>query len=249
MLGTGTSQGIPIIGCDCDVCQSSDPRDKRLRSSVMVETNGKTLIIDTGPDFRQQMLNNKVEDITAVLFTHEHKDHVAGLDDIRPFNFKHKKAIEVYAEDRVQKALKREFAYIFAENKYPGIPRITMRLIENKEFFIEGIKIVPIRAFHHQLPIFGFRIGDFAYLTDVKTVPKDERMKLKDLEILVVTCLRKEDHISHMNIKEALAFIEDISPREAYLNHLSHRFGLHAEEEKLLPKGVRIGYDGLSLTL
>ncbi len=216
---------------------------------MLVETEGKTFIIDTGPDFRQQMLSNEVDDITAVLFTHEHKDHVAGLDDIRPFNFKHNRNIEVYAEKRVQKSLKREFAYIFAENKYPGIPRITMCLIENKEFSIDGVKIIPVRAYHHKLPVFGFRIHDFAYLTDVKTVPDEEKEKLKGLDVLVVTCLRKEEHISHMNLEEALAFIQEIKPNRAYLTHLSHRFGLHAQEEKYLPKGVKIGYDGLSLTV
>ena len=244
-LGTGTSQGVPVIGCSCAVCISSDPRDKRLRSSLLIETVGKTIVIDTGPDFRQQMLINKVNDITAVLFTHEHKDHVAGLDDIRPFNFKHNRAIKVFAEDRVQKSLKREFAYIFAENKYPGIPQINMQLIENNEFFVEGIKIIPVRAYHHHLPVFGFRINNFAYLTDIKTVPSEERQKLKGLEVLVVTCLRKEPHISHMNLNEALQFIEEIKPRQAYLNHLSHRFGLHAEEEHKLPENVKIGFDSL----
>jgi len=246
-LGTGTSQGVPIIGCECKVCKSTDPRDKRLRSSVLVETEGKTFIIDTGPDFRQQMLRSEVNDITAVLFTHEHKDHVAGLDDIRPFNFKYKRHIEVYAEERVQKSLKREFAYIFAENKYPGIPQINMRLIENKEFFIEGVRIIPIRAYHHQLPIFGFRIHDFAYLTDVKTVAEKEKVKLSGLDLLILTCLRKEEHISHMNLEEALAFIQEVKPRQTYLTHLSHRFGLHAEEENKMPAGVKIGYDGLHL--
>jgi len=248
-LGTGTSQGIPVIGCDCAVCKSSDSRDKRLRSSIMVEIAGKTIVIDTGPDFRQQMLSNKVENITAVLFTHEHKDHVAGLDDIRPFNFKHNKPIEVYAEDRVQKALRREFAYIFAENKYPGIPRINMNMIENKEFIVEGVKVLPVRAFHHKLPIFGFRINDFAYLTDVKSVPEEEKKKLKDLKVFVITCLRKEEHISHMNLEETLEFIEEIKPQKTYLNHLSHRFGLHSEEEIKLPPGIFIGYDGLSFYL
>ncbi len=245
-LGTGTSQGVPIIACDCPVCQSTDPRDKRLRSSIMIEIEDKIFIIDTGPDFRQQMLRNKVKDITAVLFTHEHKDHVAGLDDIRPFNFKHNKYIKVYAEMRVQKALQREFAYIFAENKYPGVPQINMQLIENKEFIIEEIRIIPIRAYHHKLPVFGFRFGDFAYLTDIKTVPAKEKEKLKDLDVLVVTSLRKEEHISHMNLNEALAFIEEINPAKAFLTHLSHRFGLHAKEEESLPDGVHIGYDGFS---
>lgn len=248
-LGTGTSQGVPVIGCNCKVCKSTDLRDKRLRSSILIETQGKTFVIDTGPDFRQQMLNCQVEDITAVLFTHEHKDHVAGLDDIRPFNFRHNKHIEVYAESRVQKALKREFAYIFAVNKYPGIPRINMHIIENKNFFIEGIKIIPVRAYHHLLPVFGFRVSNFAYFTDVKTVSEKEKEKLKDLEILVLNCLRKEEHLSHMNLNEALAFIEEVKPKQAYLTHISHWFGLHANEEKNLPDGVHIGFDGLNLNI
>ncbi|MGD2036147.1 MAG: MBL fold metallo-hydrolase [Bacteroidales bacterium] len=246
-LGTGTSQGVPVIGCDCAVCKSSDPKDKRLRSSMMVETGGKTFIIDTGPDFRQQMLSAGPDDITAVLFTHEHKDHVAGLDDIRPFNFKYNRHIEVYAEQRVQQSLQKQFAYIFDENKYPGIPRINIRLLENKAFFIGEVRIVPVRAYHHQLPVFGFRIRDFAYLTDVKTVPEEEKNKLRGLKVLVLTCLRKEEHISHMNLQEALAFVEEIRPGTTYLTHLSHRFGLHEKEEKTLPDNVRIGYDNLTL--
>ncbi len=248
-LGTGTSQGIPVIACECEVCQSVDTRDKRLRTSVMVETEGKVFIIDTGPDFRQQMLTHQVKNLTAILFTHEHKDHVAGLDDVRAFNFKMKKHIDVYAELRVQESLRREYAYIFAKNKYPGIPQIEMRTIENELFHIEGIAILPIRAYHYQLPVFGYRFGGFAYLTDVKTIPDEEKEKLLDLDILIINALRKEEHISHMNLSEALDLINEVKPKIAYLTHLSHSFGLHAYEELKLPSGIKIAYDGLSFML
>lgn len=248
-LGTGTSQGVPVIACDCRVCQSEDERDKRLRSSVMIEINQKVIVIDTGPDFRQQMLRQNVKDLTAVLFTHEHKDHVAGLDDVRAFNFVLNKRIDVYAEGRVQQALEGEFAYIFAENKYPGIPQINMHLIDNHSFEIAGIEILPVRAYHHRLPVFGFRIGKFAYLTDIKTIPDDEKLKLKHLDTLVLTTLRKEEHLAHLNLDEALALVEELKPRIAYLTHLSHRFGLHAEEEALLPGNVKIAFDRLCITI
>jgi phosphoribosyl 1,2-cyclic phosphate phosphodiesterase len=248
-LGTGTSQGIPVIACDCRVCQSKDERDKRLRASIMIETADKVFIIDAGPDFRQQMLRQKVKNLTAILFTHEHKDHVAGLDDVRAFNFILSKYIDVYAESRVQEALEREFAYIFAENKYPGIPQIRMHSIDNSLFEIEGIQITPVRAFHHKLPVFGFRFGSFAYLTDIKTIPDEEKQKLKQLDILVLTTLRKEEHIAHLNLNEALMLVEELKPRIAYLTHLSHRFGLQAEEETLLPGNVKIAFDGLRLDI
>ncbi|MBN1950661.1 MAG: MBL fold metallo-hydrolase [Bacteroidales bacterium] len=248
-LGTGTSQGIPVIACNCPVCKSSDSRDKRLRSSIMVSYREKNYVIDTGPDFRQQMLANEVDALSAVLFTHEHKDHVAGLDDVRAFNFKLKRPIDVYAEERVQDALRREYAYIFSERPYPGIPEIRMHTLKNQPVDIDGLRFIPIRVMHYRLPVLGFRIGDFAYLTDVKTIPEEELDKLAGLEVLVITTLRKEEHISHMNLEEALAAIDLLKPKKAYLTHLSHRFGLHATEERELPENVRIAYDGLSLTL
>ena len=248
-LGTGTSQGIPVIACDCEVCRSTDPRDKRLRASLMLETGENVFVIDTGPDFRQQMLRHHVQNLSAVLFTHEHKDHVAGLDDVRSFNFKLGRSIDIYAEKRVQRALKREYAYIFARYKYPGVPDIKMNLLKNETFAINGTQFIPIRALHQRLPVFGFRTGGFAYLTDVKSVPEEEISKLDDLDIMVITALRKEKHISHMCLDEALSFIEKIGPGKAYLTHLSHRFGLHEKEEKNLPENVFIAYDSLQLSL
>jgi phosphoribosyl 1,2-cyclic phosphate phosphodiesterase len=249
LLGTGTSQGVPVIACTCDVCLSDDPRDHRLRSSVLVEKDDTVIVIDTGPDFRQQMLTHRVMNLTGVLFTHEHKDHVAGLDDVRAFNFILKRHIDVYAEQRVQEALKREYAYIFAEEKYPGVPQINMHLIENRQFKIGEIDILPVRAYHHKLPVLGFRIGNFAYLTDVKSIPITELHKLKDLDVLVLTALRKTEHLSHMNLDEAIDLVNNVKPKTTYLTHLSHAFGLHAAEEALLPEHVRIAYDGLSIVL
>ncbi len=246
-LGTATSHGIPVIACKCRVCQSNDIRDIRLRSSVLIQVSNLNIVIDTGPDFRQQMLNNKVTNLTAVLYTHEHKDHVAGLDDVRPFNFINNKPVDVYAEARVQDALKKEYAYIFLETPYPGAPQISMHLIENKKFYIQNLEVTPIRAYHDKLPIFGFRIGDFAYLTDIKTLPEEEKIKLKNLKVLVINALRKEEHISHYNLNEALETIQELQPKTAYLTHLSHRFGLYSEEEKLLPDSVFLAYDGLSI--
>lgn len=248
-LGTGTSQGVPVIACRCAVCQSNDARDKRLRSSVMVEYNGHTLVIDTGPDFRQQMLREKVNDLTAVLFTHEHKDHVAGLDDVRAFNFVLNRPIDVYCEQRVVQALKREFAYVFAENKYPGIPRINIHTITNKAFSLHGIDIVPIRGMHYKLPVLGFRIGDFAYLTDLNRLPEEEYEKIKSLQVLVITALRKEKHLSHFCLSESLEVIKRIKPQQAFLTHLSHQFGAYVNENNQLPKGVALAYDGLSIDI
>jgi len=246
-LGTGTSQGVPVIACECDTCLSDDLRDKRLRSSVLIELRGKIFVIDTGPDFRQQMLRAKVRNITAILFTHEHKDHIAGLDDIRAFNYIHKRAMEVYADKRVEKALHREYAYVFAEDKYPGIPKMNVHIIENHDFYIEDIKITPIRLMHYKLPIFGFRINDFTYLTDTNYVAPEEIEKMKGTKVLVVNALRKQKHISHFNLEEALALIEEVKPERAYLTHVSHLMGRQAVVEKDLPENVYFAYDGLQL--
>ncbi|MFW5656570.1 MAG: MBL fold metallo-hydrolase [Bacteroidota bacterium] len=249
LLGTGTSQGVPVIACTCPVCQSGDSRDKRLRSSVLVQTEGISIVIDAGPDFRQQMLFTKTTMLDAILFTHEHKDHVAGLDDVRAFNFVLQRPMDIYAEERVHDTIKQEFAYIFAERKYPGIPEIRSHYIENNPFNVNGLQVIPVRAFHYKLPVFGYRIGDFGYLTDANHISPEERDKFRGLDTLVVTALRKKPHISHFNVEEALALIDDLKPKQAYLTHISHQMGLHALVDKELPDGVNLGYDGLEIII
>jgi phosphoribosyl 1,2-cyclic phosphate phosphodiesterase len=242
-LGTGTSQGIPVIACRCKVCQSDDPRDSRLRCSILVEVDDLTIVIDSGPDFRQQMLRAGVQQLDAILLTHEHKDHVAGMDDIRAFNFINRKAMDIYAEERVHSALKREFAYVFAEFKYPGIPRINLHTIENNPFLVNGIEIIPVRVYHYRLPIFGFRIKDFTYITDASSIADNEIGKIKGTRYLVVNALRKEKHLTHFNLEEAEKLIRLVSPEKAFITHISHQFGLYAELEKELPEGVTTAYD------
>ena len=248
-LGTGTSQGVPIIGCDCKVCKSTDYKDNRLRTSVLIEIDKKNIVIDTGPDFRQQMLRENVQDLDAVLFTHEHKDHLAGLDDVRPFNFKHNKNIPVYATTRVQSALKREFSYIFSENKYPGTPEITLHTIDNKPFMVEKTKIIPIEVSHYEFPVTGFRINNLTYITDAKEISKAEQEKIKGSEIIIINALRKEIHYSHFNLEEALALVKKWKPKKAYFTHISHLMGLHGVVSKELPPNVEIAYDGLCVEL
>lgn len=249
ILGSGTSQGVPVIGCDCTVCSSSDQRDKRTRTSALIHINGENHVIDTGPDFRTQMLRENIQSLKSVIFTHEHKDHIAGLDDIRPFNFKEKRSMNVYASDRVQEALLREYHYIFADKKYPGVPNVNLSIIENSKFEIDtGIEIEPIEVLHYKLPVFGFRIGDISYITDAKTISEKEKEKIKGSNILIINALRREPHMSHFNLDEALAFIEEVNPNHAYLTHISHLFGTHNEIEKELPGNVHLAYDGLSLS-
>ena len=248
-LGTGTSQGVPVVACHCKVCASADPRDTRLRTSLMIEKNGKTIVFDSGPDFRQQMLNSRVLRLDALIFTHEHKDHVAGMDDVRAFNYAMRRDVQIYATERVQEALKREFIYVFNGDDYPGIPRVKLNTITNEIFFVEGIEIIPVEVLHYRLPVLGFRIDDFAYITDAKTISDSEKLKLRDLKVLVLNTLRREDHVSHLTLDEALALIAELKPRQAYLTHLSHQIGLHAQLEKELPDGVFCGYDGLVLEM
>ena len=248
-LGTGTSQGIPVIGSSHPVCLSSNPKDKRLRVSVLIEWDNYVYVIDCGPDFRQQMLNAKCTKLNGIVFTHEHADHTAGLDDIRPFYFK-QGDIPVYAHKRVIKALEDRFEYIFeTENKYAGAPGVTTHQIENKPFTLGGINVIPINGMHYKLQVFGFRFNDFAYLTDMKTVEDKEIEKLKGVKVLVVNALREEQHVSHFNLDEALAFIDKVKPEKAYLTHISHLLGFHDEVQQRLPKNVFLAYDNLQITL
>lgn len=250
ILGTGTSQGVPVIACDCEVCTSDNPKDRRLRCSVLVSIGDENFVIDTGPDFRQQMLREKVTTLSGVLFTHEHKDHVAGMDDVRAFNFREKRDMQVFCSERVLEALKREFSYVFGENTYPGIPKINVNLIDQSAFELpNGTSVQPIEVMHYMLPVLGFRIGDFTYLTDAKTISETEKQKLAGTKLLVVNALRREEHIAHFNLEEALAFIREVKPEKAYLTHISHLFGKHEDIEKELPENVFVAYDGLTLEI
>lgn len=248
-LGTGTSQGVPVIGCDCDVCRSLDFRDKRLRSSVHLQVGSKSLVIDTGPDFRQQMLREGIRQLDAVLYTHEHKDHTAGLDDIRPFNFLQHADMPIYGQATVLNQIRTEFSYIFTEHRYPGIPMVETRIIENRSFDVDGIPVHPIRVLHHKLPVFGYRIHDFTYITDANYIPPEELRKIAGTRILVINALQQTPHISHFTLKQALEMVNVIQPEKAYLTHISHRLGLHREVEATLPENVFLGYDGLKITL
>lgn len=248
-LGTGTSQGIPLIGCKCVVCSSSDPKDKRLRVSVLIETGNNHFVIDTGPDFRQQMLRENVTKIDAVLFTHEHKDHIAGLDDIRAYNYILKRKMDIYASENVQNALKREFAYIFDESQYPGIPQLNLHTIENTPFKIKEISIIPIRAYHFKMPVFGFRIGDFTYITDANLIPEKEKEKIKGSKVIVINALRREPHISHFTLQQAVELMHELKPAKAYFTHISHQLGLHEVVNKELPGFIELAYDGLQVMI
>lgn len=244
ILGSGTSQGVPVIACRCETCCSVDPRDKRLRASVLIEENGRSIIIDTGPDFRQQMLRENVQNLDAILFTHEHKDHTAGMDDIRSFNYIKQKPMDVYAEQLVINSLKMEFAYVFAEKKYPGVPQVELHVVENRPFMIDGIEIIPVRAMHYRLPVLGFRIGDFAYLTDANFISEEEKEKLIGTRHLVIGALRKQKHLSHFSLDEALQIIRELSPKRAYITHIGHQMGRHEEVQKELPQSVLLAHDG-----
>ncbi len=248
-LGTGTSQGIPVIGCTNDVCLSKDPKDKRLRSSVLIEWDNYTYVIDCGPDFRQQMLNSKVKNINGILFTHFHADHTAGLDDIRPFSHKNGHVL-FYAKNDVIENLMERFKYIFTiSNKYIGAPNVILNEIENKSFHLDNIKVTPIEVLHGKLKIFGFRFNDFAYITDAKTITNKEIEKLDKLEVLVVNALRIDEHPTHFNLQQSLDFIEEVKPKRAYLTHISHKLGFHAEVSKILPENVFLAFDGLTIQI
>ncbi|QNL48339.1 MBL fold metallo-hydrolase [Olivibacter sp. SDN3] len=246
-LGTGTSQGVPVIACNCRVCTSDDARNRRLRSSILIHVQGKTLVIDTGPDFRYQMLRAEVKHLDAVLYTHAHKDHIAGLDDVRAFNYFQGTAIDVYGDHLVQDALKREFYYIFAPHKYPGIPQINLKDVGNQLIAIGDAQVQPIDVMHYKLPIKGYRFGDFTYLTDVKTLPDASLEKVRGTKVLVLNALQKEPHISHLTLDEAIALAKQINADQTYFTHISHRLGLHQEVLTELPSNMSLAYDGLVL--
>ena len=250
VLGSGTSQGVPVIACNCKVCTSNNPKDKRLRCSILISYNGENYVIDSGPDFRYQMLRENVQTLRAVLFTHEHKDHVSGLDDVRAFNFKEQRDMQVYCSKRVEVALKREFHYVFDEDKYPGVPLIQLNTIQNEKFTLPGgLEVQPIEVMHYKMPVIAYRIKDFAYITDAKTISESEREKLKGVKFLIVNALRIQEHISHFNLIEALKLIEEVKPEKAYLTHISHLFGTHEEIKALCPSNVYPAFDGLKIAL
>jgi len=249
-LGTGTSQGVPVIGCECDVCRSLDFRNKRLRVSIHLQIDGKSIIVDSGPDFRQQVLRERIKRLDALLFTHEHKDHTSGMDDIRAFNFMQQMDMPVYAEDRVIKQLKQEYAYIFSGQNYPGIPRVNLYPItDDQPFDVEGIEVTPIRVMHYKLPVLGFRINNFTYITDANFISEAEKAKIAGSEVIVLNALRKEPHISHFSLSEAINILTELKPRQAYLTHISHIMGFHREVEKELPEFISLAYDGLKIAL
>ncbi len=248
-LGTGTSQGVPVIGCSCEVCTSLDYRDKRLRTSIAVSITDKTFIIDTGPDFRQQMLRERIQRIDAVIFTHAHRDHTAGLDDVRAYNFMQQMDMPVYGRQDVLDQLKIEFAYAFADVYYPGIPRLALNRIDDSPFSIGDIFITPLPVMHLKLPVLGFRIGDFSYITDANFIPDHTIAKLKGTKTLVLNALQREPHISHFNLSEAVEIVKQLKPERTFFTHISHKLGTHRKVSEELPEGIELAYDGLQLTI
>jgi phosphoribosyl 1,2-cyclic phosphate phosphodiesterase len=248
-LGTGTSSGIPMIGCECEVCMSNDPKDNRLRSSIMVTSSSASLVVDTTPDFRYQMLRTNTKHVDAIVFTHPHKDHIAGLDDIRAFNFFSRKPMELFANSLTEEALRRDFYYAFAEKKYPGVPEINLNLITNDPFKVGDIPVQPIEVWHMKMPVLGFRFGKFTYITDANKLDDDAKEKVRGSEIMVLNALRKEPHISHFSLSEAISLVRELGVPRAYFTHISHQLGLHDEISRELPEGIELAYDGLSLNI
>lgn len=246
-LGTGTSQGIPVISCGCWVCTSDDSRDKRLRTSALVETAGVTIVIDAGPDFRAQMLSRDVKRLDAILLTHEHKDHISGLDDVRAFNYTSGKPVDIYAEERVLGVVRKDYDYAFGENRYPGVPDMNLHAIDERPFTVRGVEVIPVRGRHYELPVLGFRIGALAYLTDFNHIDDSELEKLKGVDTLVVNALRKEHHMSHFTLGSALEVGWRSGAKNVYLTHISHQMGRHGQESRTLPEWARFAYDGLSV--
>ncbi len=248
-LGSGTSSGVPMIGCTCRVCTSADKKDNRLRSSILVESKHTSLVVDTTPDFRYQMLRNKVFKLDAVIFTHPHKDHIAGLDDIRAYNYFLHKPMNVYANELTQKALKREFAYAFEEKQYPGLPQINLSTITDEIFMVGDIPVTPVRVHHLHMPVLGFRFGDFTYITDANRIDEIEKDKIKGSRIITLNALRHEEHLSHFTLAEASELVKELEIPNAYFTHISHQLGLHSEVNKILPPGMELAYDGLSFEI
>jgi phosphoribosyl 1,2-cyclic phosphate phosphodiesterase len=248
-LGTGTSSGVPMIGCECEVCTSTDKKDNRLRSSILVQSATTTLVVDTGPDFRQQMLREKVKHLDAVLFTHPHKDHMAGLDDIKAFNFLTKKPMNIYADSLTEEALRRDFYYAFTDTKYPGIPELTLNTINLEPFTVGDIPVTPVLVWHLKMPVLGFRFGKFTYITDANKIDESEKEKIRGSEVLVLNALRKTKHISHFTLSEAVEMVQELKIPTGYFTHISHQLGLHAEIETELPDNIHLAYDGLIINL
>jgi len=248
-LGTGTSQGVPVIGCECAVCRSLDFRDKRFRTSIHLEAQGVSLVVDTGPDFRMQMLRAGIKKLDAVLFTHEHKDHTAGLDDIRPYNFLQQQDMPVFGRKQVLEQIRQEFSYIFSDKRYPGVPQVDCMEIDENPFQVNGLTITPIPVLHYKLPVLGFRIGDFSYITDANYISDDSVKLLEGTEILVLNALQKDAHISHFTLDEAIREARKIGAKMTYFTHISHRLGRHDQVDSELPKGMALAYDGLELSL
>lgn len=247
-LGTGTSGGVPMIACGCHVCTSPDPKDKRLRSSILVQSAHTSLVVDTTPDFRTQMLREEVKKLDAVVYTHLHKDHIAGLDDIKAYNYFQKKSIDIYANELTQNALKREFSYIFADKKYPGVPSVNMHTINNELFTVGDIPVLPVLVYHLHMPVLGFRFGKFTYITDANRIDEEEKQKIKGSDTLVINALRKTEHISHFTLQEAIGLVEELKIPNGYITHISHQLGTHAEISKELPDNIKLAWDGLVLT-
>ena len=247
-LGTGTSQGVPVIGCTCAVCVSQNTKNKRLRSSALIKISNKNILIDTGPDLRQQALKNKINKIDYVLYTHAHRDHVSGIDELRSFNFIQKKSIKAYGNKELVNQLKNDYSYIFSDFKYPGLPEVELNKV-NKNFYLDDIEIIPIKVKHHKLNILGYRIGNLTYITDAKTISDNQLKKINGSQILVINCLQIKEHLSHLNMEEVLSLIRKIEVKKVYLIHISHNLGLHDEINKSLPDNVELAYDNLEIIL
>jgi len=249
VLGTGTSQGVPVVACDCTVCQSTDTLDKRLRTSIMIRENNTCVVIDAGPDFRQQLLRENVKSLEAILITHSHRDHIGGLDDVRSFNWVQKRPMDVYATSDVQRIIENEYSYAFEEERYPGVPNIALKMVNSQPFDIKGLRFVPIKALHAQMQVMGYRLGEFSYLTDANQIHPEELEKMRGSKVIIINALRKKKHPSHFNLEDAINIIQSLAPQKAYLTHISHQMGLHVEIEKELPQNTHLAYDGLKISI